>query len=201
MIPAGGNHFDKYSSRNPAVRFLTRRFCSAVQELAKSTGVKEVHEVGCGDGHLTRLFASGGFLAFGSDRCPEIISWAEAETERNGGRARFLHSELGDLSPEKGAAPLILCCEVLEHLEDPDAALRKLAELARPFVILSVPSEPLWRFLNFGTGRYMRRFGNTPGHLQHWSPHEFIRTVERHFDVLEVRKPLPWTVVLARTRA
>src|SRR3546814_19916610 len=47
---------------------------------------------------------------------------------------------------------LVVCCEVMEHLEDPTAALDVLAKLSKHFLILSVPREPLWRFLNMARG-------------------------------------------------
>ncbi|WP_207642472.1 hypothetical protein, partial [Desulfosporosinus sp. I2] len=67
-------------------------------------------------------------------------------------------------------------------------------------IILSVPREPLWRILNLARGKYIPDLGNTPGHIQHWSKKSFLRLVNRYFDVLEVKSPLPWTMVLCRIR-
>jgi hypothetical protein len=88
----------------------------------------------------------------------------------------------------------------LEHLEDPQFALRRLNELASPYLILSVPREPLWRFLNVCRGRYLTSAGNTPGHIQHWSKAEFVKLIERYVEVIDIATPLPWTVVLCKTR-
>ena len=59
----------------------------------------------------------------------------------------------------------VVCTEVLEHLEEPEKALRELLRVTRRWVILSVPREPLWRVLNMVRGAYLRHFGNTPGHI------------------------------------
>jgi hypothetical protein len=91
-----------------------------------------------------------------------------------------------------------VCCEVLEHLPDPACALALLARLAQPYLIVSVPREPLWRVLNLACGRYWTDFGNTPGHLQHWSARGFLALLEDHVEVREVRTPLPWTMALCR---
>ena len=88
---------------------------------------------------------------------------------------------------------------MLEHLEDPDGALDVLAALGRPWVIVSVPREPLWRALNLSRLKYVRDLGNTPGHLSHWSRGGFLRFLERRLEVIEVHSPLPWTMVLCRT--
>jgi hypothetical protein len=100
------------------------------------------------------------------------------------------------LEPEADSAQLVLCCEVLEHLDDPKRALDVLAELARPWLIASVPREPLWRALNLARLSYVRDLGNTPGHLSHWSKRGFVRFLSRRFEVIEVLSPLPWTMAL-----
>jgi hypothetical protein len=54
--------------------------------------------------------------------------------------------------------------------------------------------------LNLLRGRYTGALGNTPGHIQHWSLRGFSSLVRRHFDIVEMRTPLPWTMVLCRSR-
>ena len=87
---------------------------------------------------------------------------------------------------------------MLEHLPDPEAALATLAGLARPWLLVSVPREPLWRALNLARFRYARQLGNTPGHLGHWSKRGFIAFLSERVEVVEVRSPLPWTMALCR---
>ena len=38
----------------------------------------------------------------------------------------------------------------------------------------------------------------TPGHIQNWSQSQFLSLVSRYFEVLEVRSPVPWTMLLCR---
>ena len=45
-------------------------------------------------------------------------------------------------------------------------------------------------------GAYWSELGNTPGHLNHWSRRSFVRLLSRHGDVVEVRSPFPWTMLL-----
>jgi len=68
-------------------------------------------------------------------------------------------------------------------------------------MILGVPREPIWRALNMSRGKYLKDFGNTPGHLNHWSSTKLARYLEKHFGVVESMKtPLPWTIVLVGKR-
>jgi len=75
-----------------------------------------------------------------------------------------------------------------------------LAGLATPWAIVSVPREPLWRALNLARLKYVGALGNTAGHLNHWSRRSFVDFLERRFDVVEVRSPIPWTMALCRAR-
>ena len=73
-----------------------------------------------------------------------------------------------------------------------------LASIARPWLIASVPREPLWRALNLARLSYVRELGNTPGHMGHWSRRGFERFLGERFEVIEVRSPIPWTMALCR---
>ena len=73
-----------------------------------------------------------------------------------------------------------------------------LAGLARPWLIASVPREPLWRALNLARLSYVGDLGNTPGHLNHWSKRGLRAVSGARFEVVEVRSPTPWTMALCR---
>jgi ubiquinone/menaquinone biosynthesis C-methylase UbiE len=105
-----------------------------------------------------------------------------------------------DIERPQDAADLIVCCEVLEHVDAPERALEAIARVAERDVILSVPREPLWRVLNMARGKYISQLGNTPGHLNHWSSRGFVEMAQRYFDVIAVRKPVPWTMLHCRVR-
>lgn len=194
----GGNWSDKYRSGNPISRRLVSGFEDALLDLTRRTGVRDVHEVGCGEGHLTRLLRREGLDVRGSDVSRDVIEEARERTRKEGQEVKFRVADLYRLKPERDGAELIVCCEVLEHLDDPVAALDVLTQLARPWLIVSVPREPLWRILNLLRGSYVGRWGNTPGHVQHWSKSAFLMFLSEQARPIEVRSPLPWTMVLAK---
>jgi ubiquinone/menaquinone biosynthesis C-methylase UbiE len=99
-----------------------------------------------------------------------------------------------------GEFDLVAATEVLEHVLDPERALSEMARVAGGHLLVSVPHEPLWRALNMARGAYLRDLGNTPGHLNHWSRRSFVATLAGYGDVVEVRSPFPWTMLLARVR-
>ena len=193
-----GNVYDKLGTRNPIARALVRGFMASFDALLAESGAREVHEVGCGEGSLAARLRAKGLIVRGSDFSETII--AEARHRHGAAGIRFEVKSIYDLAPDADAASLVVCCEVLEHLEEPERALAKLAAIVRDWCILSVPREPIWRLMNLARGKYWRDWGNTPGHLQHWSSRSFLALIERHFEVVRVHRPLPWTMVLCRPR-
>lgn len=195
---AGGNVYDKYGTSNPVARRLMAGFTGELDELVGLTGATEAHEVGCGEGELSIRLARRGLRVRATDAFGQVLEEARRRASAAGVEIAFEATPVEELGPEGHAAELVLCCEVLEHLEDPERALEVLARLARPWLIASVPREPLWRALNLARLSYVSELGNTPGHLNHWSKRGFVRFLRRRFEVVEVRSPLPWTMVLCR---
>lgn len=195
-----GNFYDKYGSSNPIARFLMQRFFASVEGLVGLTGAHVIHEVGCGEGHLSRRLANAGYAVRGSDFSRAVIAKAEALARRDGVDTAFKACSIYDMQPENDAAELVVCCEVLEHLESPQKALEILAGLATPYLLVSVPREPLWRMMNIARFKYVAQLGNTPGHIQHWSRKSFLRFLSSTFDIVRVETPTPWIVVLCRAK-
>lgn len=195
----GSRSAEKYQSGNPISRHLVGRFLATVMDLVDRTGAREAHEVGCGEGQITGLLARRGLAVRGCDLSEESLQVAAREAARAQLPIAYAQRSIYDLSAAQDAAELVLCCEVLEHLTDPERGLRKLVELARPHLIVSVPREPIWHLLNMARGKYLTALGNTPGHYNHWSSRQFVDFVAAHAEVVEVRRPLPWTVIYCRT--
>ena len=194
-----GNVYDKYETRNPVARRLMAGFDRGMFELLAGTGpVASVLEVGCGEGHVTAKLARTypGAHVLGTDVSGEIVEQARRLHPGLDFRAQSIY----DLDRMDQRFELIVACEVMEHLDDPDAALAAIARVRPRFLFVSVPREPIWRVLNVLSGRYLGALGNTPGHVQHWSRAGFLRALERHVEVLGVRSPLPWTQALCRPK-
>lgn len=191
-----GNTYDKYSTRNPIARRMVEGFESSLSGLVSKVNPGSIHEVGCGEGYWVMRWLGQDIDARGSDFSTQVIGMAQENARARGlAPERFAVRSIYDVEPERDSADLIVCCEVMEHLEEPQKALQALQRITTSDLILSVPREPLWRVLNLARGKYIPALGNTPGHLQHWSRRGFISLVSRFFDVVEVVSPLPWTML------
>ena len=194
-----GNAYDKYHSRNPVARRIMAGFHRALEELVREVAPHSIHEVGCGEGFWVLHWLRQGIDARGSDFSEQVIDLAKINAGEEGLPAEaFSRRSIYDLRAGEDSADLLVCCEVLEHLENPDAGLAALRAVVRDHLILSVPREPLWRVLPMARGKYLGDGGNTPGHIQHWDTGGFIELVGRYFEIVRVRTPLPWTMLLCR---
>ena len=193
-----GNTYDKYASTNPIEQRMMRGFMAALDEMLDGLAPTRVLEVGVGEGHVMARVQERfpGVPLVGVDLPAEAL----AEDWRDGG----LPCLFGDATrlpfPDR-AFDLVLAIEVLEHVPGPDAALAELARVGAVggTLVASVPFEPIWRAGNMARRRYVADWGNTPGHVNHWTRWAFRRFVQTRFHVTDVRSPLPWTMVRATT--
>ncbi len=195
-----GNIFNKYESRNPVVRCIMKGYSETLASMVAKASPRTIHEVGCGEGYWVLDWKQQGIEARGSDFSNAIIDLARDNAERRGiSPDVFAVRSIYDLEP-RDSADLIVCCEVLEHLENPEVALAALQRVTKNYVILSVPREPIWRILNLVRGKYLKRLGNTHGHIQHWSKDNFMFLVAKYFELADVKSPIPWTMLLCQLR-
>jgi ubiquinone/menaquinone biosynthesis C-methylase UbiE len=197
-----GNVTPKYTSRNPAIRWLTERWVGNLEHVlervaeAAGSSPERALEVGCGEGVIADKLQR---------RWSEVVALdlpdasLRAEWGRHGG-PRFLHANAHALPFDDDQFDVVVAVEVLEHLDDPVKGLREMLRVARRDLVLSVPREPIFRSCNLLAGRYVGDLGNTPGHLGHWSKRSFVRFVSAMADVREVTAPFPWTTVWATVR-
>ena len=192
-----GNQLDKDQVTNPIARRMVAGFDEALTTLVRAARPASMHEVGCGEGRLSRkLHGLLGQEIRASDFSRELIA---ENLARGDVGVRYVARSVYELDPAEDRADLVVCCEVLEHVERPADALAALRGLWATHYILSVPREPLWRWLNMARGKYLGAWGNTPGHLNHWSQRGFVAFLERGgFRVERRLLPLPWTMVSGR---
>lgn len=188
-----GNVYDKYSTRNPIARLLMGGFLREVLDLYTISWPRSVLEVGCGEGRLAQFLHSDGPK-------PDRFVLSDLDVGRVdpsiGDAFEVVQASVYDLPWQDGEFDLVICCEVLEHVDDPDRALAEIARVASRRVLVSTPWEPVWRCLNMARGKYLSALGNTPGHVQHFTRRGLVSLGSRHLRLLQCRTPLPWTILL-----
>jgi 2-polyprenyl-3-methyl-5-hydroxy-6-metoxy-1,4-benzoquinol methylase len=193
-----GNTYDKYGSTNPVVRRLMTGFERTLQELMTQAAPHSLLDVGCGEGVLVHQWAREmpDARIVGIDLEEESIQAGWAERRAPNLEYRTMPAE--DLPFAENEFELACAIEVLEHVPDPEQTVAEMARCAERHLLVSVPREPLWRMLNMARGAYIPQLGNTPGHLNHWSKRSFAKLLSQHGEVIELRSPFPWTMLLVR---
>lgn len=185
----------KYTTGNFISRYLVNRFFDSIYNHVSNIEFNSFLEVGCGEGMVLKYLEP----QLNTKKCQGIdidpVEVKDAQT--NVPFATISQASAYELPFNQNEFDLVICCEVLEHLQNPEKALKEISRVANHTVLLSVPNEPTWRFLNIARGAYLSDLGNTPDHRNNWSPLEFQELVSRYFKIVTISKPLPWQLVVA----
>lgn len=201
-----GNYYNKYGSGNPIVKRIMKGFWQSLDRMLIESKIGlmggQCLEAGCGEGHVVNHLNQ---ILNSSDHAVHITAFdiSKRLIEINSliyPYIRFFNHDIYDPLPNEyipvaGIYDLVICCEVLEHMKKPDKAIQNLMKYGSKF-IFSVPHEPIWRIMNMMRGKYMKDFGNTPGHIQHFSIGDFRKLLDKQgLRIISIEKPLPWIMV------
>ena len=192
-----GNQTDKGDLTNPIARKMVAGFDHALLTQLESWHAASLHEVGCGEGRLSRLIQKKLWIEIrATDFSHQLILENQNRYEFG---ISYVRRSIYELDPIEDRAEVVICCEVLEHLEHPETGVEGLRKLNASHYLISVPNEPIWRLLNMMSGKYWAALGNTPGHLNHWSRSTFARFLGRSgFVVEKTLNPFPWLMLTGR---
>lgn len=190
-----GHYFNKHESRNPLVQVVVGRYRRNLQLLVKELPAYSALEIGSGEGYILSYIRKirPDICLVGFDTTIDMVKQSRSREPQ----AYWCVAKAEHLPFASNSFDLVLACEVLEHVSVPELVLSEMRRVGIRFCLITVPNEPLWRILNILRARYLRNWGNTPGHVQHWSAKEIAKLVSRYFRILKVKKVLPWTFALA----
>jgi 2-polyprenyl-3-methyl-5-hydroxy-6-metoxy-1,4-benzoquinol methylase len=165
---------------------------------------KRVLEIGCSTGYLSEAMARQGCRVTGV----EIDPAAGEEAKRYCERVLIGDIETLDLSVLGSGYQVVMLADVLEHLRDPVAALKRVAPLLGPggYAVISVPNVGNWGMrlgLLAGRWEYTERGILDRTHLRFFTLRTIVRAVRdagysiRHLDA---SSPVPFNPPLFISR-
>lgn len=184
----------EYKNRNIITKRLFDNFFSRLEEIIKTfDSDSRILEVGCGAGESSKNIIAllKGQYFEASDYDKRYIEKLQSMNLKY----RVTVESAYSLNRDDNEFDHIIMTEVLEHLVDYRLALKELFRVARKSVVISVPNEPLWRILNMARFKYLKDFGNTPGHLNHFSKKSLVKELEKFGTIKKVFTPVPWIMI------
>lgn len=192
------SNFRKYTSRNPLQKYLINNFLNTLFSCIDDLKIEKVLDAGCGEGFVLSEFNNRNI----GDHL-EGIDFSEEALDAGKKLFPYLSLKKGDvyrMSYENNSFDLVLCTEVMEHLKEPGRVMDEIVRVSKKYCLFSVPNEPLFMISNLLRGKNISRWGNDIDHLQHWSSKEFENFIDAKLDVLTIKRPFPWTLILGRKK-
>lgn len=192
------DNYRKHTSKNPLQKFLINNFLNTVLKEARKVKPRSILDVGCGEGFILENLRKNNIGK-------ELVGIDFSESAIQIGKK--MHPNL-DLKPgtiyhipfKDKSFDLVICSEVLEHLNHPEKAMEELERVTRNNCIISVPHEPWFMLANFLRGKNISRWGNDIEHVQHWSKKGINQITGKYFKVALLKNPFPWTLLVAKKK-
>jgi SAM-dependent methyltransferase len=157
---------------------LTDEYQKEVYEAAKQVmsvnRLSTVYDIGCGSAYKLMTIL-GEYDTTGFD-LPQTLAFVK---ERYPDR-KWLSASFDDRSLPR--SDLVICSDVIEHVDDPDALMRFLVNCAKGWVVISTPDRDLcysYRWINnsyYGPPRNLC-------HIREWTMPEFRRYIGRFLGI------------------
>ncbi len=184
----------KHTSKNPLKRFFLNNFENNLTSVIAPLNPLRILDAGCGEGFtLAKLYE----LKIGKELAGIDYSKIAIDTAKK--LFPYLNVKTGDiykLPYKDNSFDLVICTEVLEHLEKPVEAISELKRVSSKYILFTVPNEPWWMLFNFTKWGRQKEIG----HINHWGSSSFQKFIGRNsmFKIVSVKHPFPWTMILAK---
>ena len=187
----------KHTTKNPIGRIFLNNFLATVVKTTKPLNIDSVLDVGCGEG-----FTMDRLQKEKIGKSYEGIEYEETAVDlakKLYPRLTFKQGDIYKLPYKSNSFDLVVCTEVLEHLENPKKAYRELIRVSRKYILLTVPNEPFFTIQRIGRLQNVMHLGAHPEHIQHWTAPAFTKFVHVRGVKLITRKfPIPWTMIVLK---
>lgn len=186
---------DYYEKSNRMVMWIERRRLRHIASVVAAEAPDVLIEVGCGACHvLERLDAP---VRVGLDLSETMLRVAAQRTR--GTNIRLLRAEAENLPFDGGAADVVVCTEVLEHVPDPEAVVIEVKRILKPrgLALFTVPhEETIDRVKRILRALKLDRllFSNVSEerakgwHIQDFTLAGFRKLLEKHYEVERIKK-------------
>lgn len=190
-LPTTSN-YRKHTTKNPLKKIFIENYHNKLISLVSPLDAKRLLDAGAGEGFILKFLFEH---KIGKEL--EGIDYSDEAIKIGKKLHPYLNLKKGTIYALRYPAnhfDIVLCTEVLEHLDDPVKALGEIERVSKKYVLITVPHEPWWTLFNF------TQWGKDIGHINHWSGGGIKRFIQRNSNLKVVKKvyAFPWTMILAK---
>ena len=190
---------DYYALAPLPIRWIEQRRLQIIEEMVAEDPGHRILEIGSGGGHVLRMFRRARLTAV--DVSDSFLDTARRNLA--GYDVTFIKGEVQKLRLPAHSFDRIICTEVLEHTQEPEAILAEIGRLLDPGgrAVITVPNDRLINVLKAAVRRSpvgwalgdRIQWGGEHFHLHQWRPDEFQALLSRHLTVERRRcAPFDW---------
>lgn len=170
-------NIEKYKSKNPLKRAMVERLNKRILKIIGSEIIEgkpfRILDAGCGEGFIDHLLIDifRNVQITGLEFTEEAIIIAK-ETNPS---VKYIQGDICKMPFEAGSFDYVICTEVLEHLPEPEKALKELMRVSTGRMLITVPHEPWFCIGNLLVLKNVTRLGNPIDHINHWTKTSFSK--------------------------
>jgi len=190
-----------YTRASVLVRWVTQRRMRVIKKLVKAEPDNRILEVGCGGGHILRMFAENQLV--GVDVSGEMIR--KSQRNLRDYDVTLHRGELAELRFPRDSFDRIICSEVLEHVVEPESLIAEMARILAPHgrMVVTVPNDTwidtIKAIVRRSGLRYIPPFrniswGGDQYHLHSWTQQRIRDELSRHLHI-ETLSTIPFRAV------
>lgn len=190
-------NYRKHANTNPIQKALIANFYKELIKVIKPLRPISILDVGCGEGFTLKKLQEKkiGKKNEGIDYSTDAIKIGKKLYPG----LTLSRGDIYNLKYADNSFDVIICTEVLEHLDDPKKAIQEMKRVASKHLIVSVPNEPFFVMANLLRGKYLKHFGNHPEHINHWTMWGIEKLLKSQgFTIVKSKHPFAWSLVLAK---
>ena len=194
-------NIDKYSTKNKLKRAMVERFDKKILDLIGTLLEKEdlssLLDAGCGEGIVANMISEKYPMlkVTGIDGAKEAVKYANSKYSN----IEVLEDNIYDLSLDDNSFDIVICSEVIEHLNEYPIAIKELLRVAKSKIIITVPNEPWFCLGNLVSLHNVSRLGNPIDHVNHWTYPGFKRMINTQFKGVKgisFYRSFPWQIAV-----
>lgn len=168
---------------NISTKWITNHFIENILKTLKELNAKSILDIGCGPGYITKKIIN--YLDIEIVGCD--INKSHLSIARKIIRKELVIADVTKLPFKDSSFDAVIALEIIEHLNDVNAAISEIKRVSKNYVIITVPNEPFFRLANFLRGKNIKTLGNIPDHIHHFNKHSLEKVLSKHFSNVQVK--------------